>query len=645
MYVTQWEALNAPAAGTEAFSPALMLGGTTVARLAAGSIGLVPPSAPSSVLFSLTMESGGVSPAMLPGIEAAFDLVRQQLHGKPAPTWLLTSGAQASSHGSSARPSFAGVMGLARSARQESPAAKLSCLDVSALTNVLLTAARSALKDGQHSEPEMSVKDGVRRVPRLAPAAQALGGPIKLHFDARGAISNLRVVSQVDDNAAMAAGEAKLRVRAVGLNFRDVLNVLGAYPGDPGPPGGDCAARGVRRWRRRLAPAGWRRGARPRPGGARLPVQSDARLLAAIDESLSFEQACTLPTTWCTVHMSLLAARPAAGHDVLLHAGAGGVGLTSREYCHLHRQSRDGERRPAVQALLPAQDGPRRPHAQLARRRRLCARRVEAARSRPAALRRSTACRRTSSRAPSRCCGEDGCLCEIGKRAVWSYERHEAACCNRFTMHRARLDDRPDAVVDVRHAADAVCARGCVRAARLAHGALRPREERPGRLPHAAGGANTGKVVVRIPKTAPTPPRGTHLLSGGTGGLGLVTGKWLGEGGASSVVLAARGGKVAAADGEKLRKIAECSFSVAGATRPSCRTRLASVRRASLARAARWRACGTRRACCRTGCCAARRPRRSSACTPPRRAARGRCSRRAPRRRSTRACSSRPWRR
>ena len=75
-------------------------------------------------------------------------------------------------------------------------------------------------------------------------------------------------------------------------------------------------------------------------------------------------------------------------------------------------------------------------------------------------------------------------------------------------------------------------------------------------------GTNTGKVVVRIPKTAPTPPRGAHLLSGGTGGLGLVTGKWLGEGGASSVVLAARGGKVAPADGEKLRKIAECSFSV-----------------------------------------------------------------------------------
>lgn len=30
-------------------------------------------------------------------------------------------------------------------------------------------------------------------------------------------------------------------MRAVGLNFRDVLNILGMYPGDPGPPGGDCA--------------------------------------------------------------------------------------------------------------------------------------------------------------------------------------------------------------------------------------------------------------------------------------------------------------------------------------------------------------------------------------------------------------------
>ena len=33
----------------------------------------------------------------------------------------------------------------------------------------------------------------------------------------------------------------QVTVRAVGLNFRDVLNVLGMYPGDPGAPGADSA--------------------------------------------------------------------------------------------------------------------------------------------------------------------------------------------------------------------------------------------------------------------------------------------------------------------------------------------------------------------------------------------------------------------
>ena len=38
-----------------------------------------------------------------------------------------------------------------------------------------------------------------------------------------------------------APGTVHVAVNAVGINFRDVLNVLGMYPGDPGPPGSDCA--------------------------------------------------------------------------------------------------------------------------------------------------------------------------------------------------------------------------------------------------------------------------------------------------------------------------------------------------------------------------------------------------------------------
>ena len=36
-------------------------------------------------------------------------------------------------------------------------------------------------------------------------------------------------------------GWVEVQVKAVGINFRDVLNVLGMYPGDPGAPGGDFA--------------------------------------------------------------------------------------------------------------------------------------------------------------------------------------------------------------------------------------------------------------------------------------------------------------------------------------------------------------------------------------------------------------------
>ena len=41
--------------------------------------------------------------------------------------------------------------------------------------------------------------------------------------------------------AELRAGQVLLHVRAVGLNFRDVLNVLDMYPGDPGEPGSDVS--------------------------------------------------------------------------------------------------------------------------------------------------------------------------------------------------------------------------------------------------------------------------------------------------------------------------------------------------------------------------------------------------------------------
>jgi hypothetical protein len=55
----------------------------------------------------------------------------------------------------------------------------------------------------------------------------------------RGALQSLAPLPL--DVSSVAPGQVLVAVKAVGINFRDVLNVLGMYPGDPGAPGGDCA--------------------------------------------------------------------------------------------------------------------------------------------------------------------------------------------------------------------------------------------------------------------------------------------------------------------------------------------------------------------------------------------------------------------
>jgi hypothetical protein len=64
-------------------------------------------------------------------------------------------------------------------------------------------------------------------------------GPLRLSPQPRGSLSSLAAVPL--PRTQPGPQEVLLSVRAVGLNFRDVLNVLGMYPGDPGEPGGDVA--------------------------------------------------------------------------------------------------------------------------------------------------------------------------------------------------------------------------------------------------------------------------------------------------------------------------------------------------------------------------------------------------------------------
>ena len=574
LYVTAWtaRALSADAGPEAAAASSLVLSGA-VSSVASGAGATRATAAaaggPRSVAFAAGVGGARAERDSLAVMAAAFDIVRAHTAKVALPVWLLTSRAfGARPSGGSGASAHAGMMGLARQVRSEAPTCRLPVIDLDAAAAVAGSAAAAAMLGLGYSglpEPEVAFDAGRPRVPRLAEAPGSISGPVRMHFDARGAVSNLRIVPQAEESSPPADGEVELRVRAVGLNFRDVLNVLGVYPGDPGPPGSDCAAD--------VARCG---GGAPhlRVGDAVLGhglaalasfARSDSRLMAAIDDSLTVEQACTLPTTWCTVHMSLLASRPRAGHHALLQAGAGGVGLAAGEYTHwVGTRASVTVGRPYKHWYL---------HGMGLRGETLSSRDGGAFLAGAAALVRASRLRFVLNSLSAdfiagsfALLGEGGCLCEIGKRAVWSAERLRSASLARYVAIAldSTIEQTP---VWMRGTLQRLSARA---AARVLHGLpLQSFGLERGLLSafrSLQAGTNTGKVVILIPATATAPPRDTHLLSGGTGGLGLLTGRWLAAGGASTVVLAARGGAVSEADGARLRKARpQCSVCVARA--------------------------------------------------------------------------------
>ena len=133
-------------------------------------------------------------------LEAALVLMKTQATTAPAPNvWVLTRGS----------PEHAGAWGLSRSARAEA-SLPLVCMH---------TTATMALTVGLAlTEPEAILHERKSCAPRLTTAPASLDGLVRLHFHARGAISNL-FLEPLPANAIPPLGDAELllRVRAVGL--------------------------------------------------------------------------------------------------------------------------------------------------------------------------------------------------------------------------------------------------------------------------------------------------------------------------------------------------------------------------------------------------------------------------------------------
>ncbi|RMF62702.1 MAG: SDR family NAD(P)-dependent oxidoreductase, partial [Cyanobacteria bacterium J069] len=266
--------------------------------------------------------------------------------GIQAPLWLVTQGSQ--SLNVVAEPQAAGVAqaplwGLGRTIALEYPTLPCRCIDLepspdSAWGEALWAEIQSGTEDAAvayHAAQRYIAQLRPFATPLLAgdreAAAEQVSGPPRtrqLQIAERGSLE--RLTWETVERRSPAEDEIELRVLAAGLNFRDVLNALGRYPGEAGALGLECVGEVVRVGAavRDIAPGDVV--VAIAPGCFSQFVTLPAALAVPKPATLTVAEAATLPTAMLTADYALqTVGNLQPGDRILIHAAAGGVGLAA----------------------------------------------------------------------------------------------------------------------------------------------------------------------------------------------------------------------------------------------------------------------------------------------------------------------------
>ncbi|MGB0504906.1 MAG: type I polyketide synthase [Pikeienuella sp.] len=186
-------------------------------------------------------------------------------------------------------------------------------------------------------EPEIyldAVSSSAPRIEQMWAAPKQDSDALRLDIPRQGALENLEWAGI--ERQRPGAGEVEIAVRAAGLNFRDVMWAQGLLPeealenGFAGPTlGMECSGVVVgvgdntsfQEGERVIAFA---------PHALSSHVTVSAETVSRMPAQLGFEAAATLPTIFATAQYALVdCARLLRGEWVLIHGGAGGVGLAA----------------------------------------------------------------------------------------------------------------------------------------------------------------------------------------------------------------------------------------------------------------------------------------------------------------------------
>lgn len=410
-------------------------------------------------------------------------------------------------------------------------------------------------------EREVALRGEARYVQRIARGLAAPHKafhpdlPLRLESRERGIIDSLRFVPFTMPSCA--PGEVLIRVHAAGLNFRDVLKALGLYPAETADArmygdevAGEIVAVGqgvthVKPGDRVFGLAVFGLATHTLARGADvLPLPSD----------ITFEEAATIPVVFMTAwHALHNVARLRAGETVLVHSGAGGVGMAAIQIArHLGAKVIASAGSPSKRAFLSTLGVD---HVVDSRRGDFAERIMELTGRRGVDVVVNALAAEAIPMGLS-CLAEFGRFIEIGKRDIYQNSK--------LPMWHLRKNASFHVVaMDAVFAGDENFTRELLAevTSLVASGALGPLPYRsfPANRADAAfrlmaAGKHTGKVLLNmaapfVPTTGEplrvtfaVDPEAAYLVTGGFGGFGKVIARWLVDRGARHLYLTSRQG-------------------------------------------------------------------------------------------------------
>jgi polyketide synthase 12 len=563
----------------EAGTRLLAVGAATAAPIEAGA--LRSPSALRS-LYGLSWqpldedEAGEAAPAELvelaelgfePGADlaarahaataAALAMVQNRVsaagEGEIAPLALLTRGAVAAVPGEDCDPAAAAVWGLLRSAQSEHPG-RFALIDSDGSE-----ASRRALERAPafaSAEPQLALREGKLLVPRVGAGIDGSDwltpppGPWRLDAAERGSLDGLALLP-APEASPPGEGMVRIDVRAAGLNFRDVMAVLGVYPGSS-EIGGEGAGvitavgPGVERFEVGDRVMGLL-------AGAFAPqATADQRLLVEVPDDWSFAEAAAAPMAYCTARYGLRElADLQPGQRVLIHAAAGGVGSAAVAIAQQRGAEVFATAGPAKWEALEVAGIPA-DHIASSRDLSFEQRFLELTGGEGVEVVLNSLAGDFVD-ASLRLLPRGGCFLELGKADVRDAEElaaaHPGVSYRAFSLSEAgpeRIGAMLGELIELRDRGELSLPAPGSWDIRRAPAAFR----------HLREGRNVGKVVLEIPR--PIDPERTVLITGATGGLGALLAVHLVERhGARRLLLLSRSGAEADGAAELAERLAE----------------------------------------------------------------------------------------